>query len=75
MTQLFEDTQVFLSVYDYDTLKPIFIASNLGSILSFVYLFYKNKMSSQSLGLTLEQTSSIKRYEQKRQQQAPWLFD
>ncbi len=49
MTQLFEDTQVFLSVYDYDTLKPIFIASNLGSILSFVYLFYKNKMSSQSL--------------------------
>lgn len=49
MTQLFEDTQVFLSVYDYDTLKPIFIASNLGSILSFVYLFYKDKMSSQSL--------------------------
>ena len=49
MTQLFEDTQVFLSVYDHDTLKPIFIASNLGSILSFVYLFYKDKMSSQSL--------------------------
>lgn len=49
MTQLFEDTQVFLSVYDQDTLKPIFIASNFGSILSFAYLFYKNKMSSQSL--------------------------
>ena len=49
MTQLFEDTQVFLSVYDHDTLKPIFIASNFGSILSFAYLFYKNKMSSQSL--------------------------
>ena len=49
MTLLFEDTQVFLSVYDHDTLKPIFIASNLGSILSFAYLFYKDKMSSQSL--------------------------
>jgi Brp/Blh family beta-carotene 15,15'-monooxygenase len=49
MTLLFEDTQVFLSVYDHDTLKPIFIASNFGSILSFAYLFYKNKMSSQCL--------------------------
>jgi 3-isopropylmalate/(R)-2-methylmalate dehydratase small subunit len=26
------------------------------------------------IGLTLEKTSQIKRYEQKRQQQAPWLF-
>jgi 3-isopropylmalate/(R)-2-methylmalate dehydratase small subunit len=26
------------------------------------------------IGLTLEQSSSIKKYEQKRQQQAPWLF-
>jgi 3-isopropylmalate/(R)-2-methylmalate dehydratase small subunit len=27
------------------------------------------------IGLTLEHTNSIKRYEQKRQQQAPWLFN
>jgi 3-isopropylmalate/(R)-2-methylmalate dehydratase small subunit len=27
------------------------------------------------IGLTLEHTDSIKRYEQKRQQQAPWLFN
>jgi 3-isopropylmalate/(R)-2-methylmalate dehydratase small subunit len=27
------------------------------------------------IGLTLEHTKSIKRYEQKRQQQAPWLFN
>ena len=27
------------------------------------------------IGLTLEQSSAIKKYEQKRQQQAPWLFN
>jgi 3-isopropylmalate/(R)-2-methylmalate dehydratase small subunit len=26
------------------------------------------------IGLTLEQASAIKKYEQKRKQQAPWLF-
>ena len=76
--QLFEDTQAnkgFELTVDLET--GVIRGSSAGDIAFSIDSFRRHCLLNglDDIGLTLEQTSSIKRYEQKRQQQAPWLFN
>ena len=76
--QLFEDTQAnkgFELTVDLET--GVIRGSSAGDIDFSIDSFRRHCLLNglDDIGLTLEQTSSIKRYEQKRQQQAPWLFN
>ena len=76
--QLFEDTQAnkgFELTVDLET--GVIRCSSAGDISFSIDSFRRHCLLNglDDIGLTLEQTSSIKRYEQKRQQQAPWLFN
>ncbi len=76
--QLFADTQAnkgFELTIDLET--GVIRGSSAGDITFSIDSFRRHCLLNglDDIGLTLEQTSSIKRYEQKRQQQAPWLFN
>ena len=76
--QLFADTQAnkgFELTIDLET--GVIRGSSVGDIAFSIDSFRRHCLLNglDDIGLTLEQTSSIKRYEQKRQQQAPWLFN
>ena len=76
--QLFEDTQAkegFELTVDLEA--GVISGSSAGDIAFSIDSFRRHCLLNglDDIGLTLEQTSSIKRYEQKRQQQAPWLFN
>ena len=75
--QLFEDTHAkpgFELTVDLEA--GVIRGSSAGDITFSIDSFRRHCLLNglDDIGLTLEQTSSIKRYEQKRQQQAPWLF-
>jgi len=75
--QLFEDTQAkegFELAVDLEA--GVIHGSSAGDITFSIDSFRRHCLLNglDDIGLTLEQTSSIKRYEQKRRQQAPWLF-
>ena len=77
MDQLFEDAQGQLGfelTVDLDT--GLITGGSAGDIAFSVDSFRRHCLlhGLDDIGLTLEKTSQIKRYEQKRQQQAPWLF-
>lgn len=75
--QLFEDTQAapgFELTVDLEA--GLIRGASVGDIAFSIDNFRRHCLlhGLDDIGLTLEQTSSIKRYEQKRLQQAPWLF-
>ena len=75
--QLFADTQAkegFELTVDLEA--GVIRGSSAGDIAFSIDSFRRHCLLNglDDIGLTLEQTDSIKRYEQKRRQQAPWLF-
>ena len=77
MDQLFEDAQGQLGFeLTVDLEAGLITGSSAGDIAFTVDSFRRHCLlhGLDDIGLTLEKTSQIKRYEQKRQQQAPWLF-
>ena len=77
MDQLFEDAQGQLGFeLTVDLEAGLITGSSAGDIAFSVDSFRRHCLlhGLDDIGLTLEKTSQIKRYEQKRQQQAPWLF-
>ena len=77
VNQLFEDTQAkpgFELTIDLAT--NLISGSSVGDIEFAIDSFRRHCLLNglDDIGLTLEQTEHIKRYEQRRQQQAPWLF-
>ena len=77
MDQLFEDAQGQLGFeLTVDLETGLITGSSAGDIAFSVDSFRRHCLlhGLDDIGLTLEKTSQIKRYEQKRQQQAPWLF-
>jgi len=75
--QLFEDTQAkegFELTVDLEA--GVIRGSNAGDIAFSIDSFRRHCLLNglDDIGLTLEHTDSIKRYEQKRRQQTPWLF-
>jgi 3-isopropylmalate/(R)-2-methylmalate dehydratase small subunit len=76
--QLFADTQAkegFELTVDLEA--GVIHGSSDGDITFSIDSFRRHCLLNglDDIGLTLEHTDSIKRYEQKRQQQAPWLFN
>ena len=77
MDQLFEDAQGQLGFeLTVDLEAGLITGGSAGDIAFTVDSFRRHCLLNglDDIGLTLEKTSQIKRYEQKRQQQAPWLF-
>ena len=77
MDQLFEDSQGQLGFeLTVDLEAGLITGGSAGDIAFTVDSFRRHCLLNglDDIGLTLEKTSQIKRYEQKRQQQAPWLF-
>ena len=77
MDQLFEDAQGQLGFeLTVDLEMGLITGGSAGDIAFSVDSFRRHCLlhGLDDIGLTLEKTSQIKRYEQKRQQQAPWLF-
>ena len=77
MDQLFEDAQGQLGFeLTVDLEAGLITGGSAGDIAFTVDSFRRHCLlhGLDDIGLTLEKTSQIKRYEQKRQQQAPWLF-
>ena len=77
MNQLFEDAQGQLGFeLTVDLETGLITGGSAGDIAFSVDSFRRHCLlhGLDDIGLTLEKTSQIKRYEQKRQQQAPWLF-
>jgi len=77
MDQLFEDAQGQLGLeLTVDLEAGLITGGSAGDIAFTVDSFRRHCLLNglDDIGLTLEKTSQIKRYEQKRQQQAPWLF-
>jgi 3-isopropylmalate/(R)-2-methylmalate dehydratase small subunit len=77
MDQLFEDAQGQLGFeLTVDLEAGLITGGSAGDIAFSVDSFRRHCLLNglDDIGLTLEKTSQIKRYEQKRQQQAPWLF-
>ena len=77
MDQLFEDAQGQLGFeLTVDLETGLITGGSAGDIEFTVDSFSRHCLlhGLDDIGLTLEKTSQIKRYEQKRQQQAPWLF-
>lgn len=77
MDQLFEDAQGQLGFeLTVDLETGLITGGSTGDIEFTVDSFRRHCLlhGLDDIGLTLEKTSQIKRYEQKRQQQAPWLF-
>ena len=77
MDQLFEDSQGQLGFeLTVDLEAGLITGGSAGDIAFSVDSFRRHCLlhGLDDIGLTLEKTSQIKRYEQKRQQQAPWLF-
>ena len=77
MNQLFEDAQGQLGFeLTVDLETGLITGGSAGDIEFTVDSFRRHCLlhGLDDIGLTLEKTSQIKRYEQKRQQQAPWLF-
>ena len=77
MDQLFEDAQGQLGFeLTVDLEVGLITGGSAGDIAFTVDSFRRHCLlhGLDDIGLTLEKTSQIKRYEQKRQQQAPWLF-
>jgi len=75
--QLFEDTQAkegFELTVDLEA--GVISGSSTGDIEFSIDSFRRHCLLNglDDIGLTLEHTDSIKRYEQKRRQQTPWLF-
>ncbi|HCH32224.1 MAG TPA: 3-isopropylmalate dehydratase small subunit [Oceanospirillaceae bacterium] len=75
--QLFEDTlakEGFELTVDLEA--GVIRGSSAGDIEFNIDSFRRHCLLNglDDIGLTLEQSSSIKKYEQQRQQQAPWLF-
>jgi len=75
--QLFEDTfakEGFELTVDLEA--GVIRGSSTGDIEFSIDSFRRHCLLNglDDIGLTLEQTSAIKKYEHKRQQQAPWLF-
>jgi len=75
--QLFEDTQAkegFELTVDLEA--GVISGSSTGDIAFSIDSFRRHCLLNglDDIGLTLEHTDSIKRYEQKRRQQTPWLF-
>ncbi|MBT3436170.1 MAG: 3-isopropylmalate dehydratase small subunit [Oceanospirillaceae bacterium] len=75
--QLFEDTlakEGFELTVDLEA--GVIRGSSAGDIEFNIDSFRRHCLLNglDDIGLTLEQSNSIKKYEQKRQQQAPWLF-
>jgi 3-isopropylmalate/(R)-2-methylmalate dehydratase small subunit len=76
--QLFADTEAkdgFELTVDLEA--GVIRGSTAGDIVFSIDSFRRHCLLNglDDIGLTLEHTNSIKRYEQKRQQQAPWLFN
>ena len=77
MDQLFEDAQGQLGFeLTVDLEAGLITGGSAGNIAFTCDSFRRHCLlhGLDDIGLTLEKTSQIKRYEQKRQQQAPWLF-
>ncbi|MDB4536294.1 3-isopropylmalate dehydratase small subunit [Oceanospirillaceae bacterium] len=77
MDQLFEDAQGQLGFeLTVDLEAGLITGGSAGDIAFTVDSFRRHCLlhGLDDIGLTLEKSSQIKRYEQKRQQQAPWLF-
>ena len=77
MDQLFEDAQGQLGFeLTVDLEAGLITGGSAGDITFTVDSFRRHCLlhGLDDIGLTLEKTSQIKRYEQKRQQHAPWLF-
>ena len=77
MDQLFEDAQGQLGFeLTVDLETGLITGGSAGDIAFSVDSFRRHCLlhGLDDIGLTLEKTSQIMRYEQKRQQQAPWLF-
>ena len=77
MDQLFEDAQGQLGFeLTVDLETGLITGGSAGDIAFSVDSFRRHCLlhGLDDIGLTLEKTSQIKRYEQKCQQQAPWLF-
>ena len=77
MDQLFEDAQGQVGFeLTVDLEKGLITGSRAGDIAFSVDSFRRHCLlhGLDDIALTLEKTSHIKQYEQKRQQQAPWLF-
>mgnify|MGYP000173829881 FL=1 len=77
MDQLFEDAQGQIGFeLTVDLEAGVITGSSAGDIAFSVDSFRRHCLlhGLDDIGLTLEKTSQIKQYEQKRQQQAPWLF-
>ena len=75
--QLFSDTQAKPGFeLTVDLKDGVISGSSAGDIAFSIDSFRRHCLLNglDDIGLTLEQTSSIQRYEQKRRQQAPWLF-
>ncbi|MBT5629548.1 MAG: 3-isopropylmalate dehydratase small subunit, partial [Oceanospirillaceae bacterium] len=75
MDQLFEDAQGQLGFeLTVDLEAGLITGGSAGDIAFTVDSFRRHCLLNglDDIGLTLEKTSQIKRYEQKRQQQAPW---
>lgn len=75
--QLFDDTQAqqgFELTVDLDA--GVIRGASAGDIEFSIDSFRRHCLLNglDDIGLTLEQASAIKKYEQKRKQQAPWLF-
>ena len=77
MDRLFEDAQGQLGFeLTVDLEVGLITGGSAGDIAFTVDTFRRHCLlhGLDDIGLTLEKTRQIKRYEQKRQQQAPWLF-
>ena len=77
MDQLFDDAQGQLGFeLTVDLEVGLITGGSAGDIAFTVDSFRRHCLlhGLDDIGLTLEKTSQIKRYEQTRQQQAPWLF-
>jgi len=49
MTTSFDDTQVFLALYEHEIVKPIFMVSNALSLASFALMYLGNSITSQTV--------------------------
>lgn len=77
LDQLFEDTQATSGFeLTVDLEAGVIQGSSAGDITFNIDSFRRHCLLNglDDIGLTLEQADNIKRYELKRQQQAPWLF-
>ncbi len=76
--QLFEDTKAQPGYeLTIDLAANLIQGSSVGDIEFVIDSFRRHCLLNglDDIDLTLKQTDKIKRYEQKRQQQAPWLFN